>query len=143
MKITGDCPHCKKEVQIDIEKLEVKQPKPAEMPNASTTGQQTQQIQKEATKEEKIIEKEVIRAPSDQPFIDCKDCKSLHKNPNYKHKPNKRCANDKCGQLNKEDSKGCKNCGSAEFEEELLSDDELNEIGIPEPEVEDHEPKLE
>ena len=140
MKITGDCPNCKKEVSIDIEKLEVKQPKTKDIENASTTGQQTQQIEKPKPE---IIEKEIIRAPSDQPFIDCKDCKSLHKNPNYKHKPNKRCANDKCGQLNKEDSKGCKNCGSAEFEEELLTDEELNEIGVPEPEVEDHEPKPE
>ena len=136
MKIHGDCPNCKKEIAIDIDKLEMKQQKPKEVENPSSE-QATVLEQKP-----KIIEKEVVKvvAPSDQPFIDCKDCKSLHKNPNYKHKPNKRCANDKCGQLNKEDSKGCKNCGSAEFEEELLTDEELDEIGVPNPEMEDHEP---
>lgn len=132
MKITGDCPNCKEKVAIDIDKLEVKQPK--ELENTTSEGQQTQQIIKPEIKEiEKIVEK--VKIPSDQPFYECKDCDSLHKNKNYSVRPNKKCNN--CDSLNGPKNKGCKNCGNTEFEE--LDEDQLDDLGIPKPAEHEHE----
>lgn len=135
MKITGDCPHCKKDVEIDIDKLEVTQPKPIE--NASTTAQQTQQIVKPEIPEPKIEIKTV--APSDEPFYQCKngECgKGVHKNPNYSKAPNKKCKN--CDSLN--GKKACKNCGNTDEEEfDELSAEELEDLKIPLPEIHEHE----
>lgn len=143
MKIVGDttCPNCKKkhEVELDVDKLDsakiIKENPQISNPQAS--GLQTQQVVKP---QEKIIEKEVIKSvpSSDQPYYECKDCDNMHKNPNYKIKPNQKCSN--CGSLNRPKAKGCKNCGNTEFEE--VDNDELNELGVPEPELveHDHEP---
>lgn len=135
MKLTGDCPNCKKPVAFDVDKLEMKK-EDLEIENAQASGQTTTQIQKEP----EVIEKEIIKSvpSSDQPYYECKDCDNMHKNPNYKIKPNQKCSN--CGSLNRPKAKGCKNCGNTEFEE--VDNDELNELGVPEPELveHDHEP---
>ena len=134
MKINGDCPHCKEKVEIDIDKLEVKQPKALD--NASSTSQQTIQEEKPI---EKIIEKIKAVAPKDQPFFECKDGNcgdKMHTNPNYKTRPNKKCKN--CDSLN--GGEVCKNCGNTDKDEfDELDEDELNDLGIPTPKNVEHE----
>jgi len=118
------CPNCEKDFdgEIDIDKLDLKPPKAAEI-QASTEA-----INKEVTKQAKEFKQEVKTvAPPDQPFFKCKNCNDTHKNPNYTKQPNKKCQN--CGTLNGSDS--CKNCGSVESEE--LDPEELEDLGIPEP----------
>ena len=135
MKITGDCPNCKKEVSIDIDKLDIKPPATLEVQNATTTQNATVQVQKVEPVEPEVQIKTV--APKDQPYFKCKNCGDAHKNPNYTEIPKFRCKNGNCNTLNGQ--KACKNCGNKdedEFEEEDI--DELKEIGIPEPEHADH-----
>lgn len=136
MKITGEalCPTCNKEhpVSIDIDKLEVKTPQAPILTNASTqTALQVQNTE--------VLEppKEITRImPSkDEPFLECKTCNKSHSNPNYSVRPANKCNN--CGTLNGSYRKGCKTCGGSEFEE--LSEDELDEKGIPKPVLEKHE----
>ena len=137
MKIEGRCANCKKPVGIDTDKMEVVEMiKPLENTTASTANQQTVQLQ-EPTPIEKIVEKEVIKSvpSSDQPYYECKDCDNMHKNPNYKIKPSQKCSN--CGSLNRPKAKGCKNCGNIEFDE--IDNDELNELGVPDPEITESE----
>ncbi len=133
MKITGDCPHCKKEVAIDIDKLEMKT---AEIPNASVTGQQTQQIVKtEPEAVEKVIEKKVIE--DFKPNYECPDgnCDiGIHKNKNYKTKAKGKCTN--CSQFTKYDKGKCPWCKN---EIEPLEPEELEELGIDNPTIEEHE----
>ena len=132
MKLTGDCPNCKKPVAFDIDKLTIKEPK-SEIENPEASGQTTTQIQKEPDVTEKIVEK--IRAPKDQPFYKCKNCGDAHKNTNYTQKPTKKCQN--CGTLNGDPT--CKNCGNTNSEEfEELDKEELDELGIPEPNEQNH-----
>jgi len=137
MKLIGDvdCPHCKQkhDAEIDIDNLKINTPEIPKVTNV-TSNQQVQQVQEQPVPQIKEVIKEKKVVSSDQPFFECKDCDSLHKNPNYKDAPKKRCANGDCGTLNKSKAKGCKNCGSSEFEEDELTDEELQEIGIPIPE---------
>ena len=127
MKIDGDCPHCKEKVSIDIDKLEVKQPKPLD--NASSQTQQTQQLEKEVIEKEVI--KEVTKLPKTQPNYKCKDgrCGNVHPNPDYTMAPTKKCEN--CGQFGEGDL--CLFCGRNEFEE--IDIEELEDLGIKTPEI--------
>jgi len=139
LKIKGDttCPGCKKDhtVELDIDKLDIKTPEaPAQMQNAQTTGQQTQQITKPEIKE-------VIKtvSPKDEPFYKCKNgnCgKGAHSNPNYSVLPDQKCEN--CGALNGQ--KICKTCGNKDEENfSTMEKEELEELGIPMPKEDDHE----
>lgn len=130
MKITGDCPNCKKEIAIDIDKLDVKQEKPLEFVGSTTTAAQTIQVEKPKSE----IQIQTV-APKDQPFYKCKNCGDKHKNPNYSKRPNKKCS--KCGSLNGETS--CKNCDNNDSEEfEEIDEDKLDDMGIPKPEPHEH-----
>lgn len=134
MKITGDCPHCKKEVAIDIEKLEVKQPKPVEIPNASVTGQQIQQIEKPP--EVKEVTKTVIE--DFKPNYECPNgnCDvGVHKNKNFKKRPKGKCEN--CGQFAKHESGTCPWCKKDEIEP--IDPEELDDLGISKPTEQEHE----
>lgn len=133
MNIEGNCPHCKKDVSIDIDKLEVKTEAKPLLSNASTLVQ-TQVLEQKPV--ETIKEKIKTVAPSDEPYYHCEgeNCMGLHKNPNYKVRPNKKCTN--CSTLNSPKAKGCKNCKKDEFDE--LTDEDLDELEIPKPEMHDH-----
>jgi len=134
LRIETDCPHCKKPLGIDTEKMNVTDlVKPAEKVNASN------QVLAQEQKPAEIKEVEVIKAvsPNDQPFFACKngDCGDLHKNPNYSKLPDKKCRN--CDTLN--GTKQCKNCGNKDPEEfEDIEKDDLTELGIPEPKEHEH-----
>jgi hypothetical protein len=79
---------------------------------------------------EKIIEKIIKVTPSYQPNYVCKGakCKTLP-NPNYTARVKGKCTN--CNQFTKETFGTCIYCGSSEIEE--ISEDELNNLGIPTP----------
>lgn len=138
MKITGDstCPGCKKDhpVELDIDNLDIKA---FEIPKVNNvrienqlttppTGQQTTQVI------EKV--KEVTKIPSYIPKYKCKNCKENHKNKDYTQKPKFKCSN--CGQFSL-NSDSCIWCDGKEFDE--LEEDELKELGIEEPDEEEHE----
>jgi len=135
LKIEHDCPHCKKGIGIDTEKMEI-----TELTKLSenVTATSTQVLEQP---KEKIVEKEVVKtvSPSDEPFFACANgnCgEGVHRNENYKTKPNKKCKN--CDSLS--GKKKCKNCGNTDEEEfEELNDEELTELGIPMPPEETHE----
>lgn len=84
---------------------------------------------------EKIVEKKVVQAPKDTPFYNCKGCGGKHDNPNYQDAPKYKCPN--CGTLNGQ--KNCRTCGTeTEVDDwDELDDDELTELGIPLPKLED------
>ena len=140
MKISGDvkadCPECKHnfthKAQLDIDKLEVKQLKTPEMQNAST--QTTVQVEK--PKPEVIIK---TQTPPHIPSFKCKDgnCGLMHKNPNYTKKIKGKCTN--CGQFTSNTDSECPFCNQKEYDD--LDEDELKDLGIPEPldkEIHDH-----
>ncbi len=134
MKIHGDCPNCKEKVVIDIDKLEVKTPKTLD--NASAEGQ-TQILEQ---KPPEVIEKEVIKTVIEdfKPNYECPngDCDiGVHKNTNYKKKPKGKCTN--CGQFTKHDKGTCPWCKGTDLEE--LDNDELADLGITDPIIEEQE----
>ena len=134
MKLTGDCPHCKKALAFDVDKLEVKQEKPVIVPNASVTGQQTQQIQKEP--EVKEVTKTVIE--DFKPNYECPNgnCDvGVHKNKNFKKRPKGKCTN--CNQFAKHESGTCPWCKKDEVEP--IDPEELDELGIAKPPEEEYE----
>jgi len=132
MKINGDCPHCKEKVSIDIDKLEVKQPKG--LTNANAETQQTVQMSNQEPEIKEVV-KEVTKLPNIQPNYRCKDgrCGNIHPNPDYTKRADKKCEN--CGQLG--EGGECLWCKGSDFEE--LDNEELDELGIPEPKEVHHE----
>jgi len=134
MKIHGDCPNCKEKVTIDIDKLEVKTPKALDNP---TSEGQTQILQTKPKEPE--IKTEVKTVIEDfKPNYECPngDCDiGVHKNTNYKKKPKGKCTN--CGQFTKHDKGTCPWCKGTELEE--LDNEELTELGIIDPVLDEHE----
>jgi len=133
MKIEGTCPNCKHDVSIPIDKLEVAQPQPVELLNATATPAATVQVTRESVQPPQPEVKIKTVAARDQPFYRCKKCNDKHKNENYKVRPNLRCPN--CGTLNGE--KSCKTCAKKTDPEdwEELDDETLDELEIPKPEA--------
>jgi len=138
MKIHGDCPNCKEKVTIDIDKLEIKSPKNLE--NASAETQQVlleKPVEKPKEPELKIETKTVIE--DFKPNYECPDgnCDmgGMHKNKNYRTKPKGKCTN--CGQFTRHDKGTCPWCKKEEIEE--LEPEELEDLGITEPEIIEHE----
>ena len=137
MKLTGDCPNCKKPLAFDVDKLEVKRDLPAAVTNASVTGQQTQQIEKPP--EIKEVAKTVIE--DFKPNYECPngDCDvGVHKNKNFKKRPKGKCKN--CDQFAKHESGTCPWCKKDEIE--AIDSEELDDLGIaraPEIEHEGHD----
>ena len=87
------------------------------------------------TMQPKEIVREVAKLPSFIPGYSCVngncDRGNWHPSEWYSQKPNKRCAN--CETLNGTNSKRCYMCKGSEFYDDLLSDEELEELGIPLP----------
>ena len=138
MKLDGPCPHCKKDIQyvsdkMNFDKLEITK-------QVELTPQQKQNQILEKPEEKEVI-KEVIKTqtPAHIPSFKCKDgnCGLMHKNPNYTKKIKGKCAN--CGQFTSNTDSECPFCNQKEYDE--LEEDELKDLGIPEPldkDIHDH-----
>jgi len=142
LKLTGDCPNCKKPVAFDVDKLDPTQIKVPDLHNVSVTGQQTTQIEKPKEKAEVEI-KEVTKTVIEdfKPNYECPngDCDvGIHKNKKYTKRAKGQCSN--CKQFTKHESGTCPWCKKDEIE--ALDPEELDELGIanpPEMEHEEHE----
>jgi len=131
------CPGCKKEFESshELENLEPKINK-GTIKELTSGDQVIQQIEKPKDPEVKIETKTVIE--DFKPNYECPngDCDiGVHKNTNYKKKPKGKCTN--CGQFTKHDKGTCPWCKGTELEE--LDEDELNELGIVDPVIDEHE----
>ena len=125
MKLHGDCPNCKEKVTIDIDKLEVKQPK--ELENVSAETKQVL-LEKPVEKPEPEIKIETV-IEDFKPNYECPDgnCDvGVHKNKNYKQKPKCKCNN--CDQFTKNKDGQCPWCKGTDIEE--LDHEALDELGI-------------
>ena len=143
MKIDGDCPHCKKEVTLDTEKLQYVKQEDGNLVNTRVSAAGNNQILQVPEQKPSIVEKIKEVLPEFMPAGRCKNgnCDvGIHKNPNYKKRPKGKCTN--CGQFSahKEgDCPWCKNEDGKRGEIEELDDDELDELGIPKPPEDEHE----
>lgn len=141
MKLIADttCPGCKKnhEVEIDIDKLDVKTP-PSSTTNAQASDQTTQQVEKLIEPEIKIETKTVIE--DFKPNYECPDgnCTEggVHRNKNHTKKVKGKCNN--CDQFTKYDKGTCPWCEKNDTIEEIDSE-ELEELGIKNPLEVEHE----
>lgn len=118
------CPHCEKEFPVTIKQ------KP---PSVEITEEATKEIKEKIVEVPKIEIKEVVKVPSHIPKIKCKDCKGTHENPNYSKRPHFKCTN--CNSLNP--GPECLTCNKSEEMEELTNED-LDDLGIPEPKENQH-----
>ena len=135
MKLHGDCPNCKEKVTFDLEK-EIKVKQPQALDNQST--EQTQQLLEKPKPE--VIEKEVVKTVIEdfKPNYECPDgnCDiGVHKNKNFKKRPKGKCTN--CDQFTKHDKGTCPWCKHDEIEP--IEPEELDELGIDTPNMEQHE----
>ena len=131
MKLDLDCPHCQKEITIDADKMKV-----TNGPKEAEAKQQAQILEKPEPEIKEVI-KEVVKIPSTIPAYKCKDgnCGKMHPNPNYTKKIVGKCSN--CGQFTGDLNSECPFCNKNEYEE--IEEDELNDLGIPEPKEAEHD----
>jgi len=135
MKLDFECKHCKKDLTLDTDKMKVVD-SAKEIDNLQQ--QQTTQLVKPEVKE---VIKEVTKTqtPPHIPSFKCKDgnCGLMHKNPNYTKKIKGKCTN--CGQFTANTDSECPFCNQKEYDE--IEENELKELGIPEPldkDIHDH-----
>lgn len=135
MKLTGDCPNCKKPIAFDVDKLDPKAVKVEELQNTSVSGQRTQQIEKPQEPPKPKIETVI---EDFKPNYECPNgnCDvGVHKNKNFKKRPKGKCKN--CEQFSKHDSGTCPWCKKDEIEP--LDPEELDDLGIVKPPEQEHE----
>jgi len=129
------CPKCKHqfESEKEMEGLEPSKNK-GKIEKITST-------EKEKDPEVKEVIKEVVKTqtPAHIPSFKCKDgnCGLMHKNPNYTKKIKGKCTN--CGQFTSNTDSECPFCNQKEYDE--IEEDELKDLGIPEPldkEIHDH-----
>ena len=134
MKIDHDCPHCKKGITLDTEKMEVLEiTKQADNPTIQTN---TNQVLEKPKPEIKEVIKTVIE--DFKPNYECPDgdCDiGVHKNKNFKKMPKGKCTN--CDQFTKHDKGTCPWCKHDEIEP--IDSEQLDELGIDTPNIEEHE----
>ena len=135
-KIIGDCPHCTKPVELDQEKVDFvkREAEKKQLQNISANNQE--QILEKPKVVEKIVEKIITKLPKIQPNYQCKDgrCGNLHPNQDYSIAPSAKCTN--CGQFADNKTETCFWCKGTEFEE--FSKEDREELGIPEPKLDEH-----
>jgi len=121
-----ECPHCKKshEAELDLENFDI----PHEEKPKMTVKKVENAASPAPEPEPQIQVKEKIKIPAHIPKYKCKNCDKLHDNPDYKKRPRFKCEN--CGSLNA--GEYCQTCSKGEEFTEL-SDEELDDLGIPEP----------
>jgi transposase-like protein len=127
-----DCPHCKKshEAELDLENFEIPATETPKMKVKSSIPTTQPEMPQPETKIEYRT-----KIPPHIPKFKCKNCNELHNNPDYRTRPRYKC--DNCGSLNA--GPYCQTCTKgSEFEE--LTDEDLDELGIPAPKYEhEHE----
>ncbi len=130
MKLDFDCPHCKKDITLDSEKMKVTN-QPLTVDTATAQSQQIITTEVKAEPEIKEVIKEVVKIPSHIPKFKCKngDCGKMHENEDYTSKITAKCEN--CGQFTANTSDPCPFCNKTDYED--LDEDELNDLGIPQP----------
>jgi len=135
LKLDFPCKHCHKDLTLDTDKMKIIDSS-KEIENIQQ--QQSTQLLKPEVKE---VIKEVVKTqtPAHIPSFKCKDgnCGLMHKNPNYTKKIKGKCTN--CGQFTSNTDSECPFCNQKEFDE--IEEDELKDLGIPEPlpkEIHDH-----
>lgn len=150
------CPGCGKDHQVEFDlpdppkaKNVVIEKGHTEIPSMELDSLAEKIAAKMKPKEEKPVQepkakKEVeVRLPSWQPKEFCADgsCGAKHTNKHYAQRPKKKCTN--CGQFAPAKAAKCAWCDSTDIDPEdrfeELSDDDLNDLGIPLPESEAHE----
>lgn len=115
--------------KVDIPEV---QPVIKRVPEAQIGERQTQVMQEKPQEAKAEPQKEVQKVvPSWQPNYICKgpNC-NTKKNPNYQARPKGKCS--KCGQFTKEAFGTCIWCNNNEIDE--VSEDELDDLGVPRPE---------
>ena len=143
MKVLGKttCPGCNKEhdAEMDLSELDnveksnnVSKFEPKQVQNGNT-------MLFEAPKE---IEKIIEVVPDFMPGYRCKDgnCDiGVHKNKNYKKRVKGKCEN--CGQFSKHPNGDCPWCkkDGKRGEIEPIDDEELDDLGIVAPQIDEHE----
>ena len=127
MKLDFDCPHCKKDITLDSEKLDIIDP--AKPVDNATVAQSAQVLEKPA--EIKEVIKEVVKIPSHIPKFKCKNgnCGKMHENEDYTAKITGKCTN--CGQFTANVNDPCPFCNKKDYDD--LDEDELEDLGIPQP----------
>lgn len=133
MKIVGEttCPNCQKahEAALDLDKFE---------PKVTTSVIQNPSISSPTATVTSVLAEEkpkvITKIPSYIPNYKCKNCGNNHKNKDYSVRPKFKCS--KCGQFSP-DGELCAWCKSKEFDE--IDEEELDDLGIPEPEEHEHE----
>lgn len=135
MKIDHDCPHCKKGITLDTEKMEVLEvTKQAENP---TIQNKTNQVLEKPIEPE--IKTEIKTVIEDfKPGYECPDgnCEiGVHKNKNYSKRVKGKCSN--CDQFTKHDKGKCPWCKQDQIEP--IEQEELEELGIEMPQIDEHE----
>ena len=140
MKLIEDvtCPNCKKDFtkETDLDKLQ--KADPVQSTNVSTSGQ-TQILEQKP----KVIEKEVIKTVIEdfKPGYECPDgdCEiGIHKNKNYSKRVKGKCTN--CDQFTKQEKGKCPWCKKEEIEP--IEKEELEDLGIEMPIIDEHEGHL-
>lgn len=128
----ADCPHCKKKIELetDVDQLSV------DKKQIGSKGKATTEEEKPEPEVKEVI-KEVTKIPSHIPSYKCKDgsCGRMHNNPNYTKTIKGKCSN--CGQFTADLDSECPFCNQKEYDE--LEEDELKDLGIPEPKEETHD----
>jgi len=132
------CPHCKKDFESEkdlegpFENFEIKKHKGSieKITTEKTQEPEVKEVIKEVTK---------TQTPPHIPSFKCKDgnCGLMHKNPNYTKQIKGKCTN--CGQFTSNTDSECPFCNKKEYDE--IDEDELKELGIPEPlgkDIHDH-----
>jgi len=137
LKLEHDCPHCKKPIGLDTEKMEiveaVKEPEKVSV----NSGLQTQVLEKPEEKPKTEVKIETV-IEDFKPNYECPNgnCDvGVHKNNNFKKRPKGKCTN--CNQFTKHDKGTCPWCKSTEIEE--LDPEELDELGIDTPPEQEHD----
>jgi len=128
------CPHCKKDIEMetDIDNLKIddKKVKTNSTVQPEPDKPEVTEVIKEVTK---------TQTPAHIPSFKCKDgnCGLMHKNPNYTKKIKGKCTN--CGQFTANTDSECPFCNQKEYDE--INEDDLKDLGIPEPldkDIHDH-----
>lgn len=137
------CVNCEKDTpfKVPLDKITKEDTPPAITAQITTSGTTQQLMQPNIV--EKVIEKPVEVAPEYMPAFRCKNgnCDiGIHRNQNYKKRPKGKCKN--CNQFSGHkdgDCPWCKDEDGKRGEIEELDEDELDDLGIPNPAVSEDE----
>jgi len=134
LKIEHDCPHCKKGISLDTEKMEIIEL--TKEVKGSINKEQPQVLEQLEKPKPEIKIETVIE--DFKPGYECPDgnCEvGVHKNKNYSKRVKGKCSH--CDQFTKHDKGKCPWCEQDEIEP--IEQEELEEMGIKMPQIDEHE----